>query len=89
MSLSPLTLDIPTVSYKISDTEHRFLTLFYIFTFIAQSLLAPYNINIAKKVLLLIKTSGDPLFANGNMISDNTYVEEGTSEPNGLEARLS
>jgi hypothetical protein len=44
---------------------------------------------MAGKVLLSIETGGDPLSANGSVLSDDTYVEEGTPEPNGPEARLS
>jgi hypothetical protein len=44
---------------------------------------------MAGKVLPLIETGGDPLSANSSVLSDDTYVEEGTPEPNNPEARLS
>jgi hypothetical protein len=43
---------------------------------------------MARKVLPLIEPSGNPSSANGSVLSDDTYVEEGTLEPNDLEARL-
>ena len=42
---------------------------------------------MAGKVLQSIETCGDPLSANGSVLSDDTY-EEGTPEPNDPEARL-
>jgi len=44
---------------------------------------------MAGKVLPSIETGGDPSSANGSVLSDDTYVEEGTPEPNDPEARLS
>jgi hypothetical protein len=44
---------------------------------------------MVRKVLLSIKTGDDPLSANGSVLSDNTYIEEETPEPNDSEARLS
>jgi len=43
---------------------------------------------MAGEVLQSIETGGDPLSANGSVLSDDTYVEEGTPEPNDPEARL-
>jgi hypothetical protein len=43
---------------------------------------------MAGKVLQSIETGGDPLSANGSVLSDDNYVEEGTPEPNDPEARL-
>ena len=40
------------------------------------------------EVLQSIETGGDPAFANGSVLSDDTYEEEGTPEPNDPEARL-
>jgi hypothetical protein len=43
---------------------------------------------MAGKVLPSIEAGGDPLSANGSVLSDSTYVEEGTPEPDDPEARL-
>jgi hypothetical protein len=44
---------------------------------------------MAKKVLPLIETNGDPLSPNSNVLSDGTYVEEGILKLDELEAWLS
>jgi hypothetical protein len=43
---------------------------------------------MAGTVLPSIETGGDPASANGSVLSDDTYVEEGTPEPNDPEERL-
>jgi hypothetical protein len=43
---------------------------------------------MAGKVLPSIETDGDPSSPNGSVLSDSTYVEEGTPEPDDPEARL-
>jgi hypothetical protein len=43
---------------------------------------------MAEKLLPLIETSSDPLSARSSVLSDDTYVEEGTPELNDPEARL-
>jgi hypothetical protein len=40
------------------------------------------------EVLQSIETGGDPAFANGSVLSDDTYEEQGTPEPNDPETRL-
>jgi hypothetical protein len=44
---------------------------------------------MAGKVLPSIETDGDPSSVNGSVLSDGSYVEEGTPEPDDPEARLS
>jgi len=43
---------------------------------------------MAEKLLPSIETGGDPPSARSSVLSDDTYVEEGTPEPNDSEARL-
>jgi hypothetical protein len=43
---------------------------------------------MARIVLLLIKTSSDPVSINNSILSNNTYIEEGIPKPNNLEKRL-
>jgi hypothetical protein len=62
--------------------------LLYIFKSIAPSSLTPCNINIAKKVLPLIETDNNPSSTNNSILSNNTYIEEETPEPNNPEAQL-
>jgi hypothetical protein len=43
---------------------------------------------MAMEVLPSIETGGDPASANGSVLSDDTYVEQGTPSPNDPEERL-
>jgi hypothetical protein len=58
------------------------------FISIAPSLFIPRDINIARKVLLLIEPSNNPLSKNNNVLSNNTYIKEGILKLNNLEVRL-
>jgi hypothetical protein len=84
MSLLLPTLDIPTASDEMSDRTSSLDSALHLCTYSPE-----LTTDMAGKVLPLIETDSDPLSVNGSVLSDGSYVEEGTPEPDDLEVRLS
>ncbi|KAF8862779.1 hypothetical protein BDZ45DRAFT_739091 [Acephala macrosclerotiorum] len=80
----PPIFDIPTASDEISDTQHRFSTLLYIFAPILPTSRLTWLGRFYHQSRLAAT-----FHANGSVLSDGTYVEEGTPEPDDSEAWLS
>jgi hypothetical protein len=66
----------------------RHITLFLDSALYLLTCSSELTINITRKVLLLIETNSNPSSANSNVLSDSTYIEKGTLEPDNPEMRL-